>query len=58
MTELCDLDKTVLIETSGAHDISGIDARVHRIMDLKTPGSGESDAIDTRILPTFHRAMK
>jgi 7-carboxy-7-deazaguanine synthase len=42
MTELCDRGKTVLIETSGAHDISEIDPRVHRIMDLKTPGSGES----------------
>jgi 7-carboxy-7-deazaguanine synthase len=42
MTELCDRGKTVLIETSGAHDISDIDPRVHRIMDLKTPGSGES----------------
>ena len=41
MTRLCDAGKTVLIETSGAHDISVIDARVHRIMDLKTPGSGE-----------------
>ena len=42
MTELCDRGKTVLIETSGARDISEVDARVHRIMDLKTPGSGES----------------
>jgi 7-carboxy-7-deazaguanine synthase len=41
MTALCDAGKTVLIETSGAHDISMIDPRVHRIMDLKTPGSGE-----------------
>jgi 7-carboxy-7-deazaguanine synthase len=41
MKELCDLGMTVLIETSGAHDISKIDPRVHRIMDLKTPGSGE-----------------
>lgn len=41
MTALCDAGKTVLIETSGAHDISQIDPRVHRIMDLKTPGSGE-----------------
>lgn len=32
----------VLIETSGAHDISSIDPRVHRIMDLKCPSSGES----------------
>ena len=43
MAELCNSGKTVLIETSGAHDISGIDPRVHRIMDLKTPGSGESE---------------
>lgn len=41
MTTLCDAGKTVLIETSGAHDISKIDPRVHRIMDLKTPSSGE-----------------
>lgn len=41
MTALCDAGKTVLIETSGAHDISKIDPRVHRIMDLKTPSSGE-----------------
>jgi 7-carboxy-7-deazaguanine synthase len=31
-----------LLETSGAHDISNVDQRVHRIMDLKTPGSGEA----------------
>jgi len=43
MRELCDRQKTLLIETSGAHDISQIDPRVHRIMDLKTPGSGESE---------------
>jgi len=41
MTALCDAGRTVLIETSGAHDISQIDRRVHRIMDLKTPSSGE-----------------
>ena len=40
MERLCDAGKTVLIETSGALDISGIDSRVHRIMDLKTPSSG------------------
>ena len=43
MTRLCDLGHTVLIETSGASDISPIDSRVHRIMDLKTPSSGESE---------------
>lgn len=42
MTQLCDANKTVLLETSGERDISGIDARVHRIVDLKAPGSGES----------------
>jgi 7-carboxy-7-deazaguanine synthase len=41
MAMLCDAGYTVLIETGGAHDIGGIDPRVHRIMDLKTPGSGE-----------------
>lgn len=41
MTALCDAGKTVLLETGGAHDISRIDPRVHRIMDLKTPSSGE-----------------
>jgi len=41
MSALCDAGRTVLLETSGAHDISSVDPRVHRIMDLKTPGSGE-----------------
>lgn len=40
MAALCDAGATVLIETSGAHDISKIDPRVHRIVDLKTPDSG------------------
>jgi len=42
MRELCDLGKTVLIETSGERDISQVDPRVHRIVDVKAPGSGES----------------
>ena len=41
MILLADAGHTVLLETSGAHDISAVDPRVHRIMDLKTPGSGE-----------------
>jgi 7-carboxy-7-deazaguanine synthase len=41
MTDLCDAGLTVLLETGGAHDISKVDPRVHRIMDLKTPDSGE-----------------
>ena len=41
MKSLCDDGFTVLLETSGAHDVSRVDPRVHRIMDLKCPGSGE-----------------
>jgi 7-carboxy-7-deazaguanine synthase len=40
---LCDLGKTVLIETSGASDIGPCDPRAIRILDLKTPGSGEAE---------------
>jgi 7-carboxy-7-deazaguanine synthase len=41
MQALCDDGFTVLLETSGAHDIAPVDPRVRRIMDLKCPGSGE-----------------
>ncbi|MBT8487087.1 MAG: radical SAM protein [Phycisphaerales bacterium] len=40
---LADAGRTVLIETSGACDISTCDPRAIRILDLKTPGSGEVD---------------
>lgn len=43
MKSLCDDGFTVLIETSGAHDLSHIDPRVRRIMDLKCPSSGETE---------------
>jgi 7-carboxy-7-deazaguanine synthase len=42
MAELCDAGRTVLVETSGEADVGQVDARVHKIMDLKCPGSGES----------------
>ena len=42
LRELCDSGCTVLLETSGERDISEVDPRVHRIMDLKAPGSDES----------------
>ncbi len=42
MQQLCDAGYTVLLETSGAHDISTVDPRVRRIVDLKCPASGES----------------
>jgi 7-carboxy-7-deazaguanine synthase len=41
MRALCDDGFTVLLETSGAHDIGPVDSRVRRIMDLKCPSSGE-----------------
>jgi 7-carboxy-7-deazaguanine synthase len=34
---------TVLVETSGAFDVGPLDPRAHKIMDLKCPGSGESE---------------
>jgi len=37
------VDNTVMIETSGASDVSRLDPRVIKIMDLKCPGSGESE---------------
>lgn len=42
MTSLCDLDYTVLLETSGTVSIQSVDRRVHAIVDVKSPGSGES----------------
>lgn len=42
LAELCDAGRTVLVETSGEADVSRVDPRVHKIMDLKAPGSGES----------------
>jgi 7-carboxy-7-deazaguanine synthase len=41
LRELCDQGRTVLLETSGEADVAYVDARVHKIMDLKAPGSGE-----------------
>jgi len=41
LTRLCDADFQVSLETSGALDIAAVDARVSRVVDVKTPGSGE-----------------
>jgi len=41
MTILCDKGYQVSIETSGAIDVSGVDPRVTKVMDLKAPDSGE-----------------
>ena len=43
LSRLCDAGYSVSLETSGAIDIAGVDARVSRIVDIKTPGSGESE---------------
>lgn len=43
LTALCDAGYEVSLETSGALDISAVDARVSKIVDIKTPASGESD---------------
>ena len=42
MTALCDDGFAVSLETSGALDVAAVDARVSKVMDLKTPGSGEA----------------
>ena len=41
LARLCDAGFEVSLETSGALDVSGVDARVSRVVDLKAPGSGE-----------------
>ena len=46
MARLADAGRTVMLETSGACDISVCDERVIRIVDFKTPGSGEVDRND------------
>ena len=42
LTRLCDAALQVSLETSGAIDASAVDLRVVRVIDVKTPGSGES----------------
>lgn len=43
LERLCDAGYSVSLETSGALDIAPVDSRVSRIVDVKTPGSGEVD---------------
>ncbi|MEE9288729.1 MAG: 7-carboxy-7-deazaguanine synthase QueE [Bacteroidota bacterium] len=40
MTRLCDGGYEVLLETGGSIDVSSVDSRVKRIVDIKCPGSG------------------
>ena len=41
LRRLCDAGHVVSLETSGALDITDVDPRVSRVLDIKTPGSGE-----------------
>jgi 7-carboxy-7-deazaguanine synthase len=41
LTKLCDAGLIVSLETSGAMTLEGVDARVKRVVDVKTPASGE-----------------
>jgi 7-carboxy-7-deazaguanine synthase len=43
LSSLCDAGYRVCLETSGAMDVSSVDARVSRIVDIKTPASTEAD---------------
>lgn len=43
LAELCNAGYEVSLETSGALDVSQVDPRVVKVMDFKTPGSGEAD---------------
>lgn len=42
LSRLCDQNHIVSLETSGALDVSAVDPRVIKVMDIKTPASGES----------------
>jgi 7-carboxy-7-deazaguanine synthase len=42
LQKLCDAGYAVSLETSGALDVSAVDPRVSKVMDLKAPDSGES----------------
>ncbi len=60
LTRLCDAGFEVSLETSGALDIAGVDARVSRVVDVKTPGSGEAarNRIENFSLLTRHDQLK
>ena len=50
LTALLDAGFTTCLETNGSRPIGALDARVHRILDLKCPGSGMADHNDWRNL--------
>ena len=42
---LLEAGRTVMLETNGCHDLSGLDRRLEVIMDVKTPGTGAADRL-------------
>ena len=60
LTALCDQGYKVSLETSGAMDVSTVDARVSRVVDIKTPASGEQQRNRWENLPllTTHDQIK
>ena len=60
LAKLCDAGYSVSLETSGAIDIAGVDPRVSRVLDIKTPGSGEVERTLWSNLPllTAHDQVK
>jgi 7-carboxy-7-deazaguanine synthase len=55
MRLLCDANKAVSLETSGAMPIDAVDSRVSIVMDIKTPGSGESQRNRLENLPLLQK---
>lgn len=60
LQRLCDAGYRVSLETSGALDVSEVDARVSRVVDLKTPASGElsRNRLENIPLLTAHDQIK
>lgn len=60
LERLCDAGHVVSLETSGALDIGAVDRRVSRVVDLKTPGSGERhrNRLENLALLTGHDQVK
>jgi 7-carboxy-7-deazaguanine synthase len=54
MEKLLEAGFIVLLETSGAIDVRLVPPKVHKIVDLKTPSSGESDRNDYRVLDSMN----
>lgn len=56
LTRLCDAGYEVSLETSGAMSVAQVDARVVKVLDLKTPASGEVERNDFANIPLLDGA--